>query len=166
MAISDTTQTTVSTFYEHDHDRLDELFKNFQQYKHTDFVRAKGYFKQFKFGLQRHIVWEEEILFPLFERKTGLTEGGPTHIMRFEHRLIGRYLEEVHRKVKAHDPDSDREEQDLLNTLFLHNEKEEQILYPAIDRSMSLDERTAVFQTMENIPEERYQHCCSDVEKT
>ena len=27
--------------------------------------------KEFKIGLQRHIVWEESVLFPRFEHKTG-----------------------------------------------------------------------------------------------
>ena len=136
-----TTGQRVTAYYEHDHDRLDGLFAQFQQLKRTNFAKAKEFFKEFKFGLQRHIVWEEEILFPLFEHKTGISEGGPTHVMRMEHRLIAKYLEEIHEKVKAGSPDSDDEEQMLLNTLFAHNQKEEQILYPAIDRSLSDNER-------------------------
>ena len=151
----------VSGFYEDDHDRLDNLFEQFQKLKRTHFSLAKTAFKEFKFGLQRHIIWEEEILFPLFEQKTGLISGGPTNVMRMEHRLIGKYLEEIHQKVKAGDMDSEGEEQMLLNTLFAHNQKEEQILYPAIDRALSEDEREGVFKSMKDLPEERYQHCCT-----
>ena len=151
----------ISAYYEDDHDRLDELFKQFQQLKRNNFVKAKEFFKEFKFGLQRHIVWEEEILFPLFEQKTGMTQGGPTHVMRLEHRLIGKYLEEIHAKVKAQNPETDNEEQMLLNTLFAHNQKEEQILYPAIDRALTDEERETTFTRMENIPQDRYNTCCS-----
>lgn len=151
----------VTNFYGEDHDRLDDLFRKFQQMKRKDFNEAKGFFKQFKAGLQRHIVWEEEILFPLFERKTGLSEHGPTEVMRREHRLIGQYLEQIHEKVKLGDPETNDEEQLLLNTLFAHNQKEEQILYPAIDQSMTATERSEVFTTMSELPEERYQVCCS-----
>jgi regulator of cell morphogenesis and NO signaling len=42
-------------------------------------------FEEFKAGLEQHIVWEEEILFPSFEQKFGLP-GGPTEVMRWEHR--------------------------------------------------------------------------------
>lgn len=42
---------TISTFYEQDHDRLDELFKTFQKFKRSDFAKAKEAFKEFKFGL-------------------------------------------------------------------------------------------------------------------
>ena len=75
-------QKTISEFYEQDHDRLDELFKTFQKLKRSDFAKAKEAFKEFKFGLQRHIVWEEGVLFPLWEEKTGMSEGGPTFVMR------------------------------------------------------------------------------------
>ena len=36
----------------------------------------KEAFKEFKLGLQRHIVWEEELLFPIWEEKTGMVEDG------------------------------------------------------------------------------------------
>ncbi len=150
----------ITTYYEADHDRLDELFRNFQQMKRTDFSQAKTFFKEFKFGLQRHIVWEEEILFPLFEQKTGISHGGPTDVMRGEHRVIKSYLEDIHDKVKAQNPDTDTEELALLEILSAHNQKEEMILYPAIDRSVTSAERGKVFTSMENMPAEHYHQCC------
>ena len=153
-------QNTISTFYEQDHDRLDELFKTFQQLKRSDFAKAKEAFKDFKFGLQRHIVWEEDLLFPLWEEKTGMSEGGPTFVMRAEHRRIGQQLEAIHDKVAEQNPDSDQEEQALLDLLGSHNMKEERVLYPSIDQVTSVEERETVFRNMKNIPEERYRVCC------
>jgi iron-sulfur cluster repair protein YtfE (RIC family) len=153
-------QKTISEFYEQDHDRLDESFKTFQQLKRSDFPKAKEAFKTFKFGLQRHIVWEEDVLFPLWEEKTGMSEGGPTFVMRAEHRQIGQQLEAIHGKVADQNPDSDQEEQALLDLLGTHNMKEERVLYPAIDQLTSAEERETVFQNMKNIPEERYKLCC------
>lgn len=153
-------QKTISEFYEQDHDRLDELFKTFQKTKRSDFPKAKEAFKAFKFGLQRHIVWEEDVLFPLWEEKTGMSEGGPTFVMRAEHRQIGQQLEAVHDKVGDQNPDSDQEEQALLDLLGSHNMKEERVLYPAIDQLTSAEEREIVFRNMKNIPEERYKLCC------
>jgi regulator of cell morphogenesis and NO signaling len=151
---------TISVFYEQDHDRLDELFKAFQKLKRSDVVKAKEAFKEFKFGLQRHIVWEEDVLFPLWEEKTGMSEGGPTFVMRAEHRQIGQQLEAIHGKVADQNPDSDQEEQMLLDLLGSHNMKEERVLYPAIDQLTSAEEREAVFRNMNDIPEERYKLCC------
>ena len=151
---------TISKFFEQDHDRLDELFKMFQQLKRSDFAKAKEAFKDFKFGLQRHIVWEEDLLFPLWEEKTGMAEGGPTFVIRAEHRQIGEQLEAIHQKVAEQNPDSDQEEQSLLTLLGSHNMKEERVLYPAIDDVTSQEERATVFRNMKNIPEDRYKVCC------
>jgi regulator of cell morphogenesis and NO signaling len=153
-------QKTVSAFFEQDHDRLDELFKTFQQLKRSDFPKAKEAFKEFKFGLQRHIVWEEDVLFPLWEKKTGMSESGPTPVMRNEHRQIGQQLEAIHGKVSEQNPDSDKEEQALLDLLGSHNRKEELRLYPAIDQVAGTEGQEAIFQSMKNIPEERYNLCC------
>lgn len=153
-------QKTISEFYEKDHDQLDELFKSFQQLKRSDFPKAKEAFEEFKFGLQRHIVWEEELLFPLWEKKTGRSEEGPTVVMRGEHRQIKQQLEAIHGKVSKQNPDSDQEEQALLDILGSHNRKEERALYPAIDQVASPDDREAGFQNMKNIPEEQYKLCC------
>jgi iron-sulfur cluster repair protein YtfE (RIC family) len=153
-------QKTISEFYEQDHDRLDELFKTFQKLKRADFAKAKEAFKEFKFGLQRHIVWEEDVLIPLWEVITGMSEGGPTFVMRAEHRQIGQQLQAIHGKVADQNPDSDQEEQVLLELLGSHNMKEERVLYPAIDQLTSAEERETAFRNMKNILEERYKLCC------
>jgi iron-sulfur cluster repair protein YtfE (RIC family) len=156
-------EKSVKDYFEADHDRLDELFKKFQHLKQTESPKAKEIFKEFKVGLQRHIVWEEEILFPLFERKTGIAQGGPTQVMRMEHRQIRDLLESIHKKIQDQNPDTDPEEQTLLSVLSAHNQKEENILYPAIDRLVSDADRAWVFSAMKNTPEERYRTCCKDV---
>ena len=153
-------QKTIAAFFEQDHDRLDELFKTFQQLKRSDAGKAKDAFKEFKFGLQRHIVWEEDLLFSLWEKKTGMTDSGPTPAMRNEHRQIEQQLEAIHQKVTDQNPDNDREEQSLLDLLRAHNRKEERALYPAIDQVTNAEERETVFQGMKNIPEERYKLSC------
>jgi regulator of cell morphogenesis and NO signaling len=154
---------SITEYFEQDHNRLDDLFVNFQQSKRQDFKKAKEYFVAFKFGLQRHIIWEEEILFPLFEKQTGLVDQGPTAMMRYEHRMIGEKLEAIHKKVQLADPNSDNEEKELLATLSHHNNKEEDVLYPAIDQIAERLEITGeVFKRMQDLPEERYQKCCED----
>ena len=153
-------QKTITALYVEDHDRLDELFKVFQKTKRSDFVKAKEAFKEFKVGLQRHIVWEEELLFPLWEEKTGMIEDGPTPVMRFEHSQIKQYLDAIHQKVEGQNLDTDQEEQALLNLLGSHNRKEERALYPAIDNVTSAEERATVFSNMNTIPEDRYNACC------
>lgn len=150
----------ISVTFEQDHDRLDALFTTFQEQKRKDFAKAKEAFVAFKFGLQRHIVWEEDILFPKWEENSGMAEGGPTQVMRTEHRLIGDCLEAIHRNVLKQNPNSDNDEQKLLELLKSHNMKEERILYPSIDQVISDEERAELYQAMKDIPEERYRVCC------
>jgi regulator of cell morphogenesis and NO signaling len=151
---------TVQVSFAHDHDRLDQLLNTYRQLKRIDFARAKEAFREFKFGLQRHIIWEETVLFPLFEEKTGMRDRGPTAVTRAEHREIGQRLEALHAKVRAKDADSSREEEELLQALAAHNQKEENVLYPMIDRLSSDEERAAAFKKMEELPEEAYWTCC------
>jgi iron-sulfur cluster repair protein YtfE (RIC family) len=155
-----TTESGIREAFAADHDRLDNLFESYRQAKRSNFAEAKEFFKGFKIGLQRHIVWEEQILFPLFERKTGMYHGGPTEVMRQEHRLIGVYLEAVHEKIRRRDPNSDNEDYALLSALAIHNQKEENILYPTLDRLISDEERAEAFAAIERVPEEAYHTCC------
>ena len=153
-------QHTISAFFEQDHDRLDALFQSFQALKRYDVAKATEAFKEFKFGLQRHIVWEEDLLFPLWEEKTGMSEGGPTFVMRNEHRQIGEQLEAIHQKVIEQNQESDHEELALLKLLGSHNLKEERVLYPSIDQVTTPEECRDIFQRMKEIPEDRYRVCC------
>lgn len=155
-------QKTITAYYEQDHDRLDELFKTFHTMKRSDFAKAKEAFKEFKIGLQRHIVWEEELLFPIWEEKTGMVEDGPTPMMRHEHSQIKQLLDAIHQKVEGQNLESDQDEQALLQLLSSHNRKEERALYPAIDNVISADERVKVFSDMNSISEDRHNACCSD----
>jgi iron-sulfur cluster repair protein YtfE (RIC family) len=151
---------SVRTSYAEDHDRLDALFTEYRQLKRVDPDRARECFKEFTFGLQRHIVWEEQILFPLFERKTGMVDCGPTAVMRAEHRQIGARLEAIHQKVRSRDPETEAEEQALVDLLTAHNQKEEGVLYPMLDRLATPEEIAVIFAEMAKVPEEAYRTCC------
>jgi hemerythrin-like domain-containing protein len=155
-----TTVQSISALFAEDHDRLDALLTNFRQKKFDNYAEAKPFFREFKVGLQRHIVWEETILFPLFEQKTGLYHGGPTEVMRAEHRRIGACLEALHEKVRWQDPESEAEEAALLGALEVHNQKEEMVLYPALDRLLNPEEKQEVKEAMARVPEETYRTCC------
>lgn len=150
---------SVSQFFSADHDRLDGLLAEYRRLKATDHAAAKRAFKEFLQGLKRHIVWEEDILFPAFE-EGGPGEGGPTAVMRSEHRQIKTRLEAVHDKVREADPDSDDAVASLVELLGAHNMKEERILYPAIDEKIGAEGAAEAKKAMDAIPAERYAQCC------
>jgi iron-sulfur cluster repair protein YtfE (RIC family) len=141
-------ETTISAYYTGDHDRLDGLFAQFRSSKTNDPAGARATFEEFKAGLERHIDWEEDILFPVFEAHTGMHDTGPTAVMREEHRLIRQFLDTIGRKLQRGDLATDEDEARLLTILKEHNSKEELILYPAIDRQVSVRERDDVFVRM------------------
>jgi iron-sulfur cluster repair protein YtfE (RIC family) len=153
-------ESSIGTAFTADHERLERLFESYRRAKRMNLAQAKEFFKEFKHGLQRHIVWEEQVLFPLFEQKTGMFCGGPTEVMRQEHRLIGVYLEAVHEKVRNRDPNSDNEDYFLLSALGIHDQKEENILYPTLDRLLDDEEKAEAFAAMDRVPEEAFAVCC------
>jgi hemerythrin superfamily protein len=67
----------------------------------------------------------------------------------------------MEKKVQVKHVNSDAAEKELLSILALHNEKEEKVLYPAIQHIVEeAGNIQEVFKKMREIPEERYQKCC------
>jgi len=145
----------ITAFFEADHDRLDLLFQSYLQLKKDNHAEASSYFAEFLRGLRRHIVWEEDVLFPFFEQASGIQEG-PTRVMRHEHQMISAILNRMHEKVCSADPSTDAEAVELLAVLGSHNQKEENVLYPTIDRLASPERAAHMFLKMEQIPQERF----------
>ena len=144
--------TTILEFMSVDHDRLDNKIKMYSAEKLVNVERAEGIFLLFKSELERHIIWEEDILFPVFERKTGIKDGGPTSVMRMEHVQIKNHLQEIKRKLHAKKiQDLCKEEVALFKMLESHNQKEENILYPGIDNLTSEQEKKLMIKEMSAI---------------
>jgi iron-sulfur cluster repair protein YtfE (RIC family) len=85
------TVRSINEFLTEDHGQLDALLEGFQEWRVKDLAKAKELLAQFVAALYRHLQWEEAILFPLFERKTGQT--GLTRTLLGEHREIREWLE-------------------------------------------------------------------------
>jgi regulator of cell morphogenesis and NO signaling len=135
-----------------DHERLDDLLESFQEWRARDFGRAKEFLTQFTLGLRRHLRWEEAVLFPLFEEKTGQT--GLTNTLRGEHEEIREWLGALGNRVEQNDAACDHEEKMLVEELGGHNAREEYALYPELDRLLTEDEKKTAFEAMAAVPEE------------
>ncbi len=143
--------TTIAEFMGHDHDRLDEIFNQFHTIKNQDAQKARSLFQELVTGLHRHIMWEEEILFPVFEAQVEMVKDhGPTGVMRNEHRQIKYFLEQIQTKVAEGDLTTEEAEEGLQQVLTTHNVKEEKILYPWIDNCVSDEERASLLARMGN----------------
>jgi regulator of cell morphogenesis and NO signaling len=141
---------SINQHYTEDHQRLDDLFHEFQELKSTNRRKAERLFHEFKTGLERHIVWEEKILFPAFEEKFTQLQSGPTAVMRLEHQEIRRHLDAIAGKLAEENFETADDEFALDAVLCPHNHKEEGILYPMMDQVFSEQERSGMFLEMNN----------------
>src|SRR3989338_10749770 len=91
---------TIASFFQKDHERLDRFFDEFQAVKACDAIGAREHFENFRRGLERHMTWEEEILFPLFESKTDMKGSCPTQVMRWEHEQMRKLVKSLQEKMK------------------------------------------------------------------
>ncbi len=137
----------IVDFMSKDHDRLDAIYAKFRQEKDT--AKARDLFSQFDTGLRAHISWEEEILFPPFEEKTGMRDVGPTAVMRMEHQQIKQFLQAIAGKIGT---DISAEAQGLENVLSAHNHKEENVLYPWLDQMLTAPEAKGLLDRIQGTP--------------
>ena len=70
----------------------------------------------------------------------------------------GSTNQEIDDKVDRNEPRADEEEKELFELLSRHNLKEENVLYPMIESSASIEEKKEIFKNMEALSEERYRY--------
>jgi hemerythrin-like domain-containing protein len=129
--------TTIGSFMAGNHRACDDLFAD------AEAAAARGDWRDaevrcgaFAQAMERHFSWEEETLFPAFEEATGMTEG-PTVMMRMEHAEMRELMAAMQAAAKARAADDYLGAGETLVVLMQqHNMKEEQILYPLMDRSL------------------------------
>jgi hemerythrin-like domain-containing protein len=71
--------------------------------------------------------------------------------MRFEHKQIKQHLENIQEYFSKNAlPEAYQEEVAIMHLLKMHNMKEEHALYPTIDRMTSVEEKSVIFEKIEN----------------
>jgi hemerythrin-like domain-containing protein len=130
-----------------DHDRLDAILADAQ----ARFERGESAteaFADFRAGLERHLQLEEEVIFPAYEARTGLT-GGPTAVLRFEHALIREQLSDLAEMLRLGAWALFRVCMVRFNHLLAaHDLKEERVLYPSAVRLMDPSLRAALTEQL------------------
>jgi iron-sulfur cluster repair protein YtfE (RIC family) len=87
--------------------------------------------------MQNHFAAEEDVLFPAFEVKTGMTMG-PTQVMRDEHAQMNDLMMAAYQSLLAKDADDySGNTETLLIMMQQHNMKEEHVLYPMCDEHLA-----------------------------
>lgn len=136
---------SATAYMSWDHDRLDAILADTAvMVDDGELERADHTFQEFDEGLRRHIRLEEEILFPTFERCTGIMHG-PTEVMRAEHVDILKALDMLRDALDRGDQFRFHEGRRMMSAVMTgHNDKEERVLYPATDRALTAEQRLAL----------------------
>jgi len=140
----DEKEHTLHEFFTKDHRRLDKLFNRFRA---DDSASRIEILNMFAAGLIRHIIWEEEYLFPIFERVTGMVQEGPIVVMREDHHTIQELLYELLMQAKEGEISSTLPVR-LEGLLLQHNQAEENVLYEAVESMLAPESRTELLQTL------------------
>lgn len=140
-----TPEVSLSDLLGAEHHRLEALWS--QARAALDQAAPTAALNAFDDGLRRHIRDEEEVLFPAFEARTGMgPQGGPTAVMRLEHRQLETLLAALTGTADGaatHEITSQAAAA-LSRLIADHDAKEEGMLYPMMDRAFRAAEKTAL----------------------
>lgn len=117
-----------------DHAKLDQLWAEFMAETHSA-QNAARLFQQFSDHIVKHMDLEDNVLFPLFDKHTGLEGGiGPTALVRRDHANILKLMETVKKTAATKDINKIQYASNhLQRALNAHRERENQMQYPVLD---------------------------------
>jgi hemerythrin-like domain-containing protein len=129
---------TIVKFLGTDHRACDDLFASAENaVALKDWDSARSLFGRFESSMAHHFAMEEEVLFPAFEARTGMSMG-PTQVMRSEHEQMRGLIEDMARAAAGSDQEGYLGLSETLNMLMQqHNVKEENMLYPMSDQVLA-----------------------------
>jgi Hemerythrin HHE cation binding domain. len=90
--------------------------------------------------IRPHAEWEEKVLYPVVDRLAKSGVEAFTSTMRFEHGVVGRWIDELTTESEQTTPDVEafgRRTDNLLGLLAAHFEEEEEVLLPLVEKGMS-----------------------------
>ena len=130
----------ISQYMSRHHKQCDDAFARAEDMAAasdwTGLTRDGGLFLS---EMERHIGLEEDVLFPAFEERTGMTSG-PTETMRMEHEQMRGMFARMRAAIEAKDAEQYLGvAETLLILLQQHNMKEEDMMYPMLDQSLGGD---------------------------
>jgi len=129
----------IKEFMTQDHRDCDEIFVQMEDAVASKSDEALSKFEAFQDALTNHFKMEEMVLFPMFEQKTGMSEG-PTQVMVMEHEQMRELLSKMEDAVESNETTKFFGLSETLMILMQqHNMKEEQMLYTMIQQHLGDD---------------------------
>ena len=142
---------TVADFMAADHAWLDTHFALASEAaEEGDWAAVDRHMAVFRHGMGRHLRIEEELLMPAFQQLTGRPVGESNGQLGFEHAQIRALLAELGEAAQSREPARYQNLLELLlSVLGPHNQREEQLLYPTIDRLLEEHEANQLVLRMQ-----------------
>ena len=136
--MSDVSNLGLRDFFATDHRDCDALWAAVETAADGGADAIAGAWNTFAAAMERHFRMEEEVMFPAFERATGMVGMGPTMVMRAEHEQMRGMLRTMAGCANSGDYEAMLDHGDtLLMLIQQHNVKEEGILYPMADQHLA-----------------------------
>ena len=137
----------ISAFVNNDHDLLDQQWADFLS-DVNGVVARKKLFRRFSEHLRRHINFENNELFPYFDRLTGIDpKKGPTAVLRRDHDIILKLLDRVKKAFAFNDDNKiNHLGKHLQRAMEKHRERENKIHYSVLDKFISKKEWTKMLE--------------------
>ena len=127
---------SIKEFLTQDHRECDEVFAQMEQSIADKSADAVEKFEQFNVAMLHHFEMEEKVMFPAFEKKTGMTQG-PTEVMRREHEQMRALMLQMSEAVSTKDTNRFFGlSETLMIVIQQHNMKEEQMLYSMAEQHL------------------------------
>lgn len=143
-------ESALTDFFAHDHESLDALLDSVD---FDDPAGALPALSEFHRRLERHIVWEEDVLFPAARRVAPGFIDGPIEVMRREHREIRARKAEALDLLRGGDGASARACIGVMRSVMgEHTAKEERVLYPLCDQLLDDAEAERILKLLESSP--------------
>lgn len=93
--------------------------------------------------IRKHAEWEEAHLYPAVDKRTTAGTHPFTESMRYEHRIVGRSIDQLAAMAKDPAPNATvfaRSADRLLGLIAAHFEEEEEVLLPILDKAMTKEQ--------------------------
>lgn len=145
--------TTICDYLILDHQRCDSFFLQAEEsIRLKNWPQAQDSFRFFQNAIEHHLDMEERILFPAFEQAIRNSEG-PISMLRLEHLQIRAMLERMAEAVgRQSSVDFMLHWETFMLLQHQHNQKEEELLYPLLDKVLFLsNRREQILQAMSDL---------------
>ena len=140
---------TICEYLRLDHKRCDDIFYQTEtSIAQRSWKDAFAHFHAFQDALRQHIRMEEKVLFPTFEQVIH-GSSGPIAMLRLEHQQIRGIVNRMSEAINRFDAvDYALHAETLTLLMQQHTMKEEDMLYPLLDKALS-SKRVSIIHAME-----------------